>query len=104
MGLLKSSIYFTPLSTSFIAVYLFDSESRFFAPTHTEVLGGLVAAVLLAGVGGQSYGGVDYRGSWRQDWRATSELTQPEHLGRDRSRADAAVVAAPVLSCPHVRR
>jgi hypothetical protein len=35
MGLLKSSIYFTPLSTSFILVSLFDSESRFFAPTHT---------------------------------------------------------------------
>src|SRR5882724_10964743 len=35
MGLLKSSVYFTPLSTSFIAVSLFDSESRFFAPTHT---------------------------------------------------------------------
>ena len=26
---------FTPLSTSFIPVSLFDSESRFFAPTHT---------------------------------------------------------------------
>src|SRR5258707_884954 len=36
MGLLKSSIYFTPLSTSFIPVSLFDSESRFFAPTHTK--------------------------------------------------------------------
>jgi hypothetical protein len=35
MGLLKSSICFTPLSTSFIPVSLFDSESRFFAPTHT---------------------------------------------------------------------
>src|SRR6266436_10007872 len=34
MGLLKSSIYFTPLS---IPVSLFDSESRFFAPTHTRV-------------------------------------------------------------------
>jgi hypothetical protein len=34
MGLLKSSISFTPLSTSFIPVSLFDSESRFFAPTH----------------------------------------------------------------------
>src|SRR5262245_66004373 len=35
MGLLKSSRYFTPLSTSFVPVSLFDSESRFFAPTHT---------------------------------------------------------------------
>jgi hypothetical protein len=35
VGLLKSSMYFTPLYTSFIAVSLFDSESRFFAPTHT---------------------------------------------------------------------
>src|SRR5882762_9327786 len=35
MGLLKSSIYFTPLSTSSIPVSLFDLESRFFArPTH----------------------------------------------------------------------
>src|SRR5258708_5035964 len=37
MGLLKSSIYFTPLSTSSIPVSLFDLESRFFAPTHTRV-------------------------------------------------------------------
>jgi hypothetical protein len=33
MGLLKSSIHFAPLSTSFIPVSLFDLESRFFAPT-----------------------------------------------------------------------
>src|SRR3977135_1121806 len=32
MGLLKSSVYFTPLSTSFIAVSLFDSESPFLRP------------------------------------------------------------------------
>src|ERR1700704_3257271 len=37
MGLLKSSIYFTPLSTSSIPVSLFDLESRLFAPTHTRV-------------------------------------------------------------------
>src|SRR6267378_3226363 len=37
MGLLKSSIYFTPLSTSSIPVSLFDLESRFFAPPHTRV-------------------------------------------------------------------
>src|SRR5882762_3093337 len=37
MGLLKSSIYFTLLSTSSIPVSLFDLESRFFAPTHTRV-------------------------------------------------------------------
>jgi hypothetical protein len=35
MGLLKSSTYFTPFSTSFIPVSLFDLESRFFAPTRT---------------------------------------------------------------------
>src|SRR6266481_7776361 len=37
MGLLKSSIYFTPLVTSSIPVSLFDLESRFFAPTYTRV-------------------------------------------------------------------
>ena len=35
MGLPKSSTYFTAFSTSFIPVSLFNSESRFFAPTHT---------------------------------------------------------------------
>src|SRR5260370_42587816 len=37
MGLLKSSIYLTPPSTSSIPSSLFDLESRFFAPTHTRV-------------------------------------------------------------------